>query len=225
MEASFLKQEIFLWGLGLVLGMPILILVLGEWSERLARRGNPLAQGLRQIRHVVLPVLVVLLVLRHLVGVTDAAAWLQSLETLLWLTVAYAGLTLLRNTSTFSDLYPTAWVSGVPGLFFVLVRTVMIFWVLAYILAGVWGIELGRYATSLGFAGMAVAFALQEPLSNLVSGFLLLADRPFQVGDWCQIDGRWVLVQQTGWRTTRFESYEDGYRGGAKWGSGKSGYH
>ena len=210
MEVSFFKQAVFFWGLGLVLAMPALVLVLGELSERLARRGNPLAQGVRQIRHVVLPVLVTLLVLRHLVGITGAAAWMQSLETLLWLTVAYAGLTLLRNTSLLSDLNPTAWVGKIPGLVFIIVRTVMIFWVLVHILSEVWGFDLKQYATSLGFASMAIAFALQEPLSNLVSGFLLLADRPFQVGDWCQIDGRWLLVRQTGWRTTRFESYGEG---------------
>ncbi len=210
MGTSFLKQSIFLWGAGLVIVMPILVLTLGELSERLARRGNPLAQGVRRIRHLVLPVLVTLLVLRYLLGIADEAVWVRSLATLLWLMIAYAGLTILRNTAQFSELHPTAWVSKMPSLLFIIFRAIMIFWVIIQILSGVWGFDIGQYAQSLGFASMAIAFALQEPLSNLVSGFLLLADRPFQVGDWCQIDGKWLLVQQTGWRTTRFESYAEG---------------
>ena len=210
MEASFLEQSSFLWGMGLVIGMPILVLALGELGERWARQGNPLAQGVRQIRHVVLPVFVTLLILRYLIGITDDAAWMRSLETLLWLIVAYAGLTILRNISQFGGLYPTTWVSKTPGLLFIIARAIMIFWVVMHVLSGVWGFDLSQYATSLGLGSMAIALALQDPLSNLVSGFLLLADRPFQNGDWCQIDGRWLLVQQTGWRTTRFESYAEG---------------
>lgn len=209
MEVSFLRQEALLWGLGLVLGMPLLVLVLGELSERLARRGNPLAQGLRQIRHTVLPLLVALLILRHLMEMTGASTWMRALETLLWLTAAYAGLTLIRNISQVGELQPTAWVGKMPGLFFVLARAIIVFWAITHILSVVWGYDLSKYATFLGLGSMAVAFALQDTLSNLVSGFLLLADRPFQIGDWCQIEGRWLLVKQTGWRTTRFESYAE----------------
>ncbi len=57
---------------------------------------------------------------------------------------------------------------------------------------------------------MAIALALQDTLSNLVSGFLLLADRPFKDGDWCYIDGNWLSVQHIGWRTTRFKDEGNG---------------
>lgn len=210
MEAPLIKQAAFWWGIGLVAGMPILVLALGEWSERLARRGNPLAQGVRQIRHVVLPVLVPLLILQYIIGITGSAVWMNLLKTLLWLTAAYTGLTLLRNVSQYSARHPTVWVSKLPGLLFIIARAIVVFGMIVHILSGVWGFDLSQYATSLGLGSMAIAFALQDPLSNLVSGFLLLADRPFQVGDWCQIGGRWLLVQQTGWRTTRFESYAEG---------------
>ncbi len=41
----------------------------------------------------------------------------------------------------------------------------------------------------------------------------IVADRPFKEGDWCEVDGSWVVVQHIGWRTTRFQ---DTWTGGTR---------
>ncbi len=50
MEQSIVRQEWFGWVIVLIVGLPAILIVLGELIERLQERGNPLAQGLRQVR-------------------------------------------------------------------------------------------------------------------------------------------------------------------------------
>ena len=40
-----------------------------------------------------------------------------------------------------------------------------------------------------GVAGVAIGFASQTSLSNLISGLFLVLERPFKAGDWIEIDG------------------------------------
>ncbi len=45
------------------------------------------------------------------------------------------------------------------------------------------GIRVGALIAGLGLTGFALGFALKDVLSNFVSGIMLLAYRPFQIGD------------------------------------------
>jgi CRP-like cAMP-binding protein len=57
--------------------------------------------------------------------------------------------------------------------------------------------------TALGVTSLVVSFALQDTLSGLASGLLLLSDSPFQPGDWIKagdIEGR---VVDMNWRSSR----------------------
>ncbi|MDH3600489.1 MAG: mechanosensitive ion channel family protein [Candidatus Tectomicrobia bacterium] len=209
MAESFFKQDLFLLGLSLVLGLPILVLVLGELSERLARRGNPLAQGLRQIRHVVLPVLAALFIMRYILGMVGTAGSVRWVETLFWCTVIYAALTIMRNVTQFGEANPTSWIANVPTLFLALARGVVFFWILSHILSGIWGFDLSKLGTVVGLGSVAIGLALQSTIGSLVSGFLMLADRPFKPNDWIVVGGEWMVVKEVNWRTTRLMNYMD----------------
>jgi small-conductance mechanosensitive channel len=45
------------------------------------------------------------------------------------------------------------------------------------------GLEVGALIAGLGLTGFALGFALKDVLSNFVSGVMLLAYRPFRIGD------------------------------------------
>ncbi len=67
----------------------------------------------------------------------------------------------------------------------------MIFYVGAVILLIVvlqqLGVNLGALLGAAGIAGIAIGFASQTSLSNIVSGLFLISEKPFAVGDWIQV--------------------------------------
>lgn len=69
------------------------------------------------------------------------------------------------------------------------------------------GISITPLLASLGVGSVAVALALQDTLSNLFSGFYILADKPFQVGDFVEIDNGAIqgYVTKVGWRSTHIK--------------------
>jgi len=51
------------------------------------------------------------------------------------------------------------------------------------------GISLGPLLAGLGIAGFIIGFALQDSLSNFASGMMILIYRPFDVGDFVDVEG------------------------------------
>lgn len=69
------------------------------------------------------------------------------------------------------------------------------------------GISITPLLTTLGIAGIAVAFALQETLSNFFAGFYIMADRPIRVGDYIRLEnGEDGYVSDIGWRSTKIRT-------------------
>jgi small-conductance mechanosensitive channel len=65
------------------------------------------------------------------------------------------------------------------------------------------GIHLTAVWTTLGVGSVAVAFALQETLSNFFAGLYLLADRHVNPNDYIKLDGGHEgYVARIGWRST-----------------------
>jgi small-conductance mechanosensitive channel len=50
-------------------------------------------------------------------------------------------------------------------------------------------LNLGAILGAAGVAGIAIGFAAQTSLSNIISGFFLIGERPFELGDVIEIDG------------------------------------
>ena len=77
-------SESWFWpSLAVIVGLPLVLIVLGELHEALARRGNPAARVVRMLRNYVAPV-AALLVLVALAGGTEVdASWSRIVATAL----------------------------------------------------------------------------------------------------------------------------------------------
>jgi small-conductance mechanosensitive channel len=79
-----------------------------------------------------------------------------------------------------------------------------------YFLFLTWGIDVGGLLLTGGIAGIAVGFAAKDTLANLFSGFFILADAPYQVGDFIVLDsGERGQVTHMGLRSTRLLTQDD----------------
>ncbi len=65
------------------------------------------------------------------------------------------------------------------------------------------GKEVSSILAGLGIGGLAFALAAQDTIKNLFGSMVLLADRPFDVGDRIVVDGYDGTVETVGLRSTR----------------------
>ncbi|MCM5570090.1 mechanosensitive ion channel [Burkholderiaceae bacterium FT117] len=56
-------------------------------------------------------------------------------------------------------------------------------------------IEVGHMLAGLGIAGFIVGFALQDILGNFAAGVMILAYRPYDIGDWIEVPDAFGRVQ------------------------------
>ncbi len=59
----------------------------------------------------------------------------------------------------------------------------------------------------LGIGGLAVALAARETLAHLFGSIMILADRPFEIGDWVQVKGVEGNVESVGIRSTAIRTF------------------
>ena len=71
----------------------------------------------------------------------------------------------------------------------------------------IWGVKVAPLLASLGIAGIAVAFALQNTLGNIFGGVSLIVDRSITVDDYIKLDdGTEGFVMDIGLRSTKIKS-------------------
>ncbi len=69
-------------------------------------------------------------------------------------------------------------------------------------------INVTSMVAGLGIAGLAVSFAAQDTIANIISGITLVIDRPFTEGDWVQIGDTHANVKQLRLRTTVLSTFD-----------------
>jgi MscS family membrane protein len=74
-------------------------------------------------------------------------------------------------------------------------------------LADAYGMEITALLGGLGLGGAALALASKDAVSNMIGSFNLLADRPFEIGDWVIIEGVEGTIEQVGFRSTRIRTF------------------
>lgn len=68
------------------------------------------------------------------------------------------------------------------------------------------GTDLTAILAGLGIGGLAIAFAAQKTLENLLGGIMIITDEPLRVGDFCRIADQMGTVEDIGLRSTRIRT-------------------
>ena len=73
------------------------------------------------------------------------------------------------------------------------------------------GINVGAALAGLGVAGIALGFAAQDSVANVISGIMIFWDKPFIVGDWIRTEGNCGKVTEITLRSTRIRTNRNTY--------------
>ncbi len=65
---------------------------------------------------------------------------------------------------------------------------------------------LEKLLAGAGIIGIIAGFALKDIASNMFSGLIVDLQRPYKVGDWVEIDGKYGVVIDITWLTTKIKT-------------------
>lgn len=78
---------------------------------------------------------------------------------------------------------------------------IALWFLLVLVVADSLGIPVASMIALLSVAGLAISLALQNTLSNLAGGIMILVSKPFEVGDYVEADGVGARSSPSAWRT------------------------
>jgi len=88
--------------------------------------------------------------------------------------------------------------------FFDIILKTGLFLAAVYAVMVTWDVDIAGWLASAGIVGIVLGLAAKDSLANLFAGIFILADAPFQVGDWVVIDADTRgKVTDIGFRSTR----------------------
>lgn len=197
-----LQEPWLIWVIVLGVGFPLLVILLGEVIQRLQRQKNPLASTLRTVKNLVLPSFALMIFVREVFKLDPEATLVKVIQTLFWICVINAALSLI-NALLFEQAEADTWRGRMPKLLVDLCRVVSILIGGAIVLSQVWGADLAGLATALGVTSIVLGLALQDPLGSILTGIMLLFERPFNIGDWLKVGDAEGQVIDMNWRAVR----------------------
>lgn len=198
------SQDLAVWAAVLIVGLPAVIIAAGELQERLRQRGSPLVEAVSTVRSWVLPLAALYALVVFLFKATPESLGVQLIGTALLISMTAAALQAFGYlTDRARERSKVPGTRGVPALVLMLPRLLILLtsgWILFTL---VWNVDISGLLAALGVTSIVVSVALQDTLSGLASGFLLISDRPFSPGDWIRADDVEGRVLDMNWRSSR----------------------
>lgn len=201
---DFTGESWFGWSIGLIIGLPVLIVALSELHLRLQRKGNALAKPINRLRIWLLPLTALLILLTKSIqnpSDNNGVRIVATLVGIIAVTVALAGL----NAVLFGNAVEGTWRERLPSIFIDLARLVFIALGAAAVASFVWNLNVGGLFAALGVGSIVIGLALQTAIGSIVSGLLLLFEQPFRIGDTLNVGGVQGKVIEMNWRSTHVD--------------------
>lgn len=201
---DFTSQPWFGWSLGLIVGLPVLVIALSELHLHLQRRGNALAGPVNRLRLVLLPLTGLLLLLTQASELSSDNNGVRLVATIVGVMAVATTLAGL-NAVLFGNAVEGTWRDRLPSIFVDLARLVLIVTGAAIVASYVWGLDVGGLFAALGVGSIVIGLALQNAVGSVVSGLLLLFEQPFHIGDTLDVGGVSGKVVEMNWRSTHVD--------------------
>lgn len=109
------------------------------------------------------------------------------------------------SSETFSAIREKLHIEGTDTTinFFSKIAKGLIYIVAAFIVISEFGYDLSGLAAGLGIGSVVIALAAQDIAKSFVAGISIIADRPFDIGDYIEVDTYSGTVEDITFRTTR----------------------
>ncbi len=205
---SLTSETWMAWGIGLLIGFPLLMILFGEMLHRLEGDKQERRAFLGNTQYFVLPSLVIYLLLTQVIGLEPEHNLVRVAATILWISVIYLTLAVF-NLFWSGNLQDNTWQSRVPNLVLNIGRLFFIALGIAFVLSLVWGIDLGNMLAALGVGSIVLGLALQDTLGGLFAGITLISARQFQIGDWLKTGDVTGQVITVSWHSVTLRNFED----------------
>ncbi len=190
-----------------IVGLPVVLLVLGELHTWMVRRNLSGTRMVLLIRNVLAPLGAVLVLFTQIpqTGAANGFTWTKVAATAFGFVVILVLLNGL-NLAIFVTAREGTWRNRIPAIFVEIARVLLIVISLAVLFGWIWGADIGGFFTAIGVGSIVIGLALQNAVGALLSGLFLIFEQPFQQGDYLVTPngkGRVVVVN---WRATHLDT-------------------
>lgn len=104
----------------------------------------------------------------------------------------------LNKSSENINLTVFKFISNILKVIIVCIAFVIVLNELGYNITGV--------ITGLGLSGLTLSLAAKDTVQNMIGGFMIIFDKPFQVGDYIELSGKEGFVENITMRSTRIRT-------------------
>lgn len=204
---DIVAQEWFWPALAVIIGLPIVLLVLGEVHTAMLRQGTPGSRIVLLIRNVLAPLAAVIILFTQIKqddGTTEFT-WAKVAATAFGLVVVVVLLSGL-NLVIFVTAKQGTWRNRFPSIFVDIARILIIAISLAVLFGWIWGADVGGLFTALGIGSIVIGLALQNAVGSVLSGLFLLFEQPFELGEYIVTPAGKGRVVAMNWRATHLDT-------------------
>lgn len=128
----------------------------------------------------------------------DKVTWVEVLAVFLLLLVLARGAVLfLAESRVAKRLFPP-----LPKIFEDILQFILLVAVVLITLRSA-GVDTSSLVTTSAILSAVLGFALQDTLGNVFAGLSIQAQRPFEIGDWVEVDGAVGQVLEISWRAMK----------------------
>ena len=207
MITDIFGEEWFWPAVAVILGLPVVLLVLGEVQTGMQRRGTPGVAIVTLARNVLAPLAAVIILftqIKQADGTTEFT-WAKVAATAFGLVIVVILLNGL-NLALFVTAKRGTWRNRLPSIFVDIARLLIIAISLAVLFGWIWGADVGGLFTALGIGSIVIGLALQNAVGSVLSGLFLLFEQPFELGEYIVTSAGKGRVVAMNWRATHIDT-------------------